>query len=131
MSIESKGASVKSSVSSHSSNGSLQDAGTEDDKSTEEGGGIHINRHVVIQRQAAEEDDRFATIRPKNVIARQQQEHKPGADRMHDQLMVYKRMRQSHQRQLEILESKLRTEMNDHRRQLDKEYEQVGIESIQ
>jgi thousand and one amino acid protein kinase len=59
------------------------------------------------------------------VIARQQQEHQPGADRMHDQLMVYKRMRQSHQRQLEILENKLRTEMNDHRRQLDKEYEQV------
>ncbi|XP_048581800.1 serine/threonine-protein kinase TAO1 isoform X2 [Nematostella vectensis] len=72
-----------------------------------------------------EEDDRFATIRPQNVIARQLQEHRSGADQMHDQLLVYKRMRQNHQRQLQQLENKLQAEMNDHRRQLDKEYDQM------
>lgn len=72
-----------------------------------------------------QDDDRFATIRPQNVIARQHQEHnRPGGDDVQNQLAVYKRMRQNHQRQLHTLENKLLAEMNEHRRVLDKEYDQ-------
>lgn len=37
---------------------------------------------------------------------------------------VYKQMRQQHQKQLLQLENKLKSEMNEHKRQLDREYEQ-------
>ena len=37
---------------------------------------------------------------------------------------VYKQMRQQHQKQLLQLENKLRSEMYEHKKQLDKEYEQ-------
>ena len=76
-----------------------------------------------LQRQVYKEDDRFATIRPQNIVARQVQEHKQGNDQVRDQMQVYKHMRQQHQKQLQALESKLQTEMNDHRRALDKEYD--------
>ena len=47
---------------------------------------------------------------------------------MRDQLEVYKKLRQNHQREVLILESKLQAEMNEHRRTLDKEYDsQVHI----
>lgn len=42
---------------------------------------------------------------------------------MRDQLEVYKKLRQHHQREVQILESKLQAEMNEHRRTLDKEYD--------
>lgn len=71
-----------------------------------------------------EEDDRFATIRPQNLIARQHQEHNRQGDEMRDQLEVYKKLRQNHQKEVLILESRLSMEMNDHRRNLDKEYDQ-------
>lgn len=74
--------------------------------------------------QGREEDDRFATIRPQNIIARQHQEHiNRQNDEMRDQLEVYKKLRQHHQREVQILESKLQAEMNEHRRTLDKEYD--------
>ena len=57
-----------------------------------------------------------------NVIARQQQEHL-APDDFRDQLVVYKRMRQQHQRQLQQLESRLQAEMQEHKRNLDKESE--------
>ena len=43
---------------------------------------------------------------------------------MRDQLEVYKKLRQTHQREVLVLESRLQMEMNDHRRNLDKEYDQ-------
>ena len=75
-------------------------------------------------QQHREDDDRFATIRPQNLIARQHQEHNRQGDEMRDQLEVYKKLRQTHQREVLVLESRLQMEMNDHRRNLDKEYDQ-------
>ena len=68
--------------------------------------------------QGRQEDDRFATIRPQKMIAEQRQENE-----MRDQLEIYKKLRQSHQKEVLILESRLHAEMNEHRRTLDKEYD--------
>ena len=43
---------------------------------------------------------------------------------MRDQLEVYKKLRQNHQKEVRTLESRLQMEMNDHRRNLDREYDQ-------
>ena len=43
---------------------------------------------------------------------------------MRDQLEVYKKLRQNHQKEVRILETRLQMEMNDHRRSLDREYDQ-------
>lgn len=43
---------------------------------------------------------------------------------MRNQLEVYKKLRQNHQKEVRILESRLEMEMNDHRRILDREYDQ-------
>lgn len=43
---------------------------------------------------------------------------------MRDQLEVYKKLRQNHQKEVRILETRLQMEMNDHRRNLDREYDQ-------
>ena len=72
--------------------------------------------------QTEEGEDRFATIRPANVVARQQQEHQ-GNDEYREQLMGYKRLRQQHQRQIVALEQKQKYEMDEHRRALEKEFE--------
>ena len=52
------------------------------------------------------------------MIAEQRQENE-----MRDQLEIYKKLRQSHQKEVLILESRLQAEMNEHRRTLDKEYD--------
>ena len=80
--------------------------------------------HLKLQQHRREDDDRFATIRPQNLIARQHQEHNRQGDEMRDQLEVYKKLRQNHQKEVRSLESRLQMEMNDHRRNLDREYDQ-------
>eukprot|EP00794_Sanderia_malayensis_P013917 gene13917-15366_t len=67
-------------------------------------------------------EDRFATIRPANVVVRQQQEHQQ-TDAYREQLQGYKRLRQQHQKQILNLESKQQTEMGEHRRSLEREFE--------
>lgn len=84
---------------------------------------IHSYR-LQLQQHRREDDDRFATIRPQNLIARQHQEHNREGDEMRNQLEVYKKLRQNHQKEVRILESRLEIEMNDHRRNLDREYDQ-------
>jgi len=68
------------------------------------------------------QEDRFATIRPANVIARQQQEHQQ-SDAYREQLQGYKRLRQQHQKQILNLEQKQQSEMMEHRRSLEREFE--------
>nr|XP_058963725.1 serine/threonine-protein kinase TAO1-like isoform X1 [Pocillopora verrucosa] len=117
-----KKASVSSTASVASSTDSIQ--GAEQDNDTAAAGISSFAASSISLQQHREDDDRFATIRPQNLIARQHQEHNRQGDEMRDQLEVYKKLRQTHQREVLVLESRLQMEMNDHRRNLDKEYDQ-------
>ncbi|CAH3111039.1 unnamed protein product [Porites lobata] len=117
-----KKASVSSVASVASSTDSMQ--GVDHDSETGPADTPSFVVPSISLAQGREEDDRFATIRPQNIIARQHQEHiNRQNDEMRDQLEVYKKLRQHHQREVQILESKLQAEMNEHRRTLDKEYD--------
>ncbi len=76
----------------------------------------------VTSSTSDSQEDRFATIRPANVVARQQQEHQ-ASDAYREQLQGYKRLRQQHQKQILNLETKQQTEMGEHRRSLEREFE--------
>ncbi len=65
----------------------------------------------------------FATIRTTSIVQRQQKEHLQ--EEMHDQMSGYKRMRRDHQAALARLEENCRQEMEKHKNQLDREYEQL------
>ncbi|XP_027044188.1 serine/threonine-protein kinase TAO3-like isoform X3 [Pocillopora damicornis] len=117
-----KKASVSSTASVASSTDSIP--GAEQDNDTAAAGISSFAASSISLQQHREDDDRFATIRPQNLIARQHQEHNRQGDEMRDQLEVYKKLRQTHQREVLVLESRLQMEMNDHRRNLDKEYDQ-------
>lgn len=117
-----KKASVSSTASVASSTDSIQ--GADQDNDTAAAGISSFAASSISLQQHREDDDRFATIRPQNLIARQHQEHNRQGDEMRDQLEVYKKLRQTHQREVLVLESRLQMEMNDHRRNLDKEYDQ-------
>lgn len=69
-----------------------------------------------------EVEDRFATLRPAQFVARQMQEHK-GSDAYREQLQVYKRLRQQHQKLILQLEQRQKQEMCDHRKALEREFE--------
>lgn len=112
-----KKASVSSVASVASSTDSLQ--GVEQDNEAGAAGSSSIAVASISLPQGRQEDDRFATIRPQKMIAEQRQENE-----MRDQLEIYKKLRQSHQKEVLILESRLQAEMNEHRRILDKEYDQ-------
>lgn len=112
-----KKASVSSVASVASSTDSLQ--GVEQDHEAGAAGSSSIAVASISLPQGRQEDDRFATIRPQKMIAEQRQENE-----MRDQLEIYKKLRQSHQKEVLILESRLQAEMNEHRRILDKEYDQ-------
>ncbi|XP_078362933.1 serine/threonine-protein kinase TAO1-like isoform X1 [Oculina patagonica] len=118
-----KKASVSSTASVASSTDSLQGVEQDSDAATPGSSSFAINS-ISMQQHNREEDDRFATIRPQNLIARQHQEHNRQGDEMRDQLEIYKKLRQNHQKEVRILETRLQLEMNDHRRILDKEYDQ-------
>jgi len=63
----------------------------------------------------------FATIRTTSIVTKQQKEHMQ--EEMHEQMSGYKRMRREHQSALMKLEDKCRMEMENHKNQLDKEYD--------
>ncbi len=65
----------------------------------------------------------FATIRTTSIVQRQQKEHLH--EEMHDQMSGYKRLRRDHQAALARLEEACRQEMEKHKSQLDREYEQL------
>ncbi|XP_033627639.1 serine/threonine-protein kinase TAO1-like isoform X3 [Asterias rubens] len=66
-------------------------------------------------------EDQFKTIRPTSIVTRQAKEHE---SELREQFTGYKRMRRTHQKQLQQLETKLKAEMEELRQKLDKEYEQ-------
>ncbi|XP_075213390.1 serine/threonine-protein kinase Tao [Lycorma delicatula] len=63
----------------------------------------------------------FATIKTTTIVTKQQKEHMQ--EEMHEQMTGYKRMRREHQAALIKLEEKCKIEMENHKQQLDKEYE--------
>lgn len=65
----------------------------------------------------------FATIRTTSIVTRQMQEH--AKENMHEQMSGYRRMRRQHQKALIQVESKCKTELEEHKQKLDKEYEQL------
>jgi len=69
-----------------------------------------------------EEGDRFATLRPAQLVARQLHEHQ-GSEAYREQLQVYKRLRQQHQNLIIQLEQRQQQEMYEHRKALEKEFE--------
>lgn len=63
----------------------------------------------------------FATIKTTTIVTKQQKEHMQ--EEMHEQMSGYKRMRREHQGALFKIEEKCKVEMENHKQQLDKEYE--------
>ncbi|KAK4327972.1 hypothetical protein Pmani_001586 [Petrolisthes manimaculis] len=63
----------------------------------------------------------FATIKTTSIVSKQHKEHMQ--EDMHAAMSGYKRMRQEHQRAQAKLEEKCRVEMENHKHNLDKEYE--------
>ena len=66
----------------------------------------------------------FATLRTTSILTRQIKEHEK-ENQMYDQLSFYKRMRKQHLKAIVQLEMKCRTELEEHKQRLDKEYEQL------
>eukprot|EP00112_Aurelia_sp_Birch-Aquarium-sp1_P011916 Seg2500.5 transcript_id=Seg2500.5/GoldUCD/mRNA.D3Y31 product="Serine/threonine-protein kinase TAO2" protein_id=Seg2500.5/GoldUCD/D3Y31 len=123
LSMNSKG----SSMSEHDSTPSSPSSSTEDipgavqDSEQRSESPVSFSLSRVASTNESQED-RFATIRPANVVARQQQEHQE-SDAYREQLQGYKRLRQQHQKQILNLEQKQQTEMGEHRRSLEREFE--------
>eukprot|EP00118_Oscarella_pearsei_P007951 m.40024 g.40024 ORF g.40024 m.40024 type:complete len:935 (+) comp32879_c0_seq3:2547-5351(+) len=76
-----------------------------------------------ISAQAAIHHGNFATLRPQSMIEKKRNEVAV-KNELKDQLVLYKRMRQQHAKQLEQLEQKNKVEMNDYRKTLERELEQ-------
>ncbi|EDV21721.1 uncharacterized protein TRIADDRAFT_30095 [Trichoplax adhaerens] len=66
--------------------------------------------------------DRFATIRPISFVSRERREH-ASHNNYREQLLIYTRMRQQHQHQLQSLNAKLTSELHEQIKQLDKDHE--------
>ncbi|XP_065663747.1 serine/threonine-protein kinase TAO3 isoform X2 [Hydra vulgaris] len=68
------------------------------------------------------DDNRFSTLRPAQFVARQVQEHQ-GSDAYREQLLVYKRERQQHQKRFLQIEQRQQQVMCEHRKLLEREFE--------
>ncbi|RZF35769.1 hypothetical protein LSTR_LSTR014902 [Laodelphax striatellus] len=68
----------------------------------------------------------FSTIKTTTIVTKQQKEHMQ--EEMHEQMTGYKRMRREHQAALIKLEERCKIEMENHKQQLDKEYETLLIQ---
>ncbi len=79
--------------------------------------------NLVSDEQQTLDPKNFATIRTTSIVQRQQKEHLH--EEMHDQMSGYKRLRRDHQAALARLEEACRQEMEKHKTQLDREYEQL------
>eukprot|EP00918_Siedleckia_nematoides_P017313 GHVU01037203.1.p1 GENE.GHVU01037203.1~~GHVU01037203.1.p1 ORF type:complete len:968 (+),score=169.62 GHVU01037203.1:22-2925(+) len=67
----------------------------------------------------------FTTIRTTAIVSQQQMEHAHDNE-MREQMTGYKRMRQQHQKQLQQVENKFKSEMEEHKTRLDREYENLN-----
>lgn len=82
------------------------------------GGANHAAAAAMVAEHGT---NNFATIRTTSIVTKQQKEHMQ--EEMHEQMTGYKRMRREHQGALLKLEERCKMEMEQHKSQLDKEYE--------
>lgn len=66
----------------------------------------------------------FATLRTTSIVTRQLKEH-ARENPLNEQMSGYKRMRRQHQKAILQLEVKCRSEIDEHKQKLDKEYESL------
>ncbi|OWF40278.1 serine/threonine-protein kinase TAO1-like isoform X9 [Mizuhopecten yessoensis] len=86
---------------------------------------VHPNKpsNSSINRMEAGANN-FATIRTTHLVTKQMKDHEHAND-MKEQFTGYKRMRKTHQKQLQQNETKFQTEMEEHKQRLDKEYDNL------
>ncbi|KAH9523282.1 Serine/threonine-protein kinase TAO1 [Bulinus truncatus] len=65
----------------------------------------------------------FATIRTTSIVQKQIKEHERTND--YRNFTVYKRLRKAHQKELQNMESRFKTDMDEHKQKLDKEYDNL------
>ncbi|XP_021374677.1 serine/threonine-protein kinase TAO1-like isoform X10 [Mizuhopecten yessoensis] len=107
--------------SKSSSQSSLQGISTDDSASTFHR--EHSPSNSSINRMEAGANN-FATIRTTHLVTKQMKDHEHAND-MKEQFTGYKRMRKTHQKQLQQNETKFQTEMEEHKQRLDKEYDNL------
>ncbi|XP_033748866.1 serine/threonine-protein kinase TAO1-like isoform X8 [Pecten maximus] len=107
--------------SKSSSQSSLQGISTDDSASTFPRERSPSNSSINRMEAGA---NNFATIRTTHLVTKQMKEHEHAND-MKEQFTGYKRMRKTHQKQLQQNETKFQTEMEEHKQKLDKEYDNL------
>lgn len=107
--------------SKSSSQSSLQGISTDDSGSTFPRERSPSNSSINRMEAGA---NNFATIRTTHLVTKQMKEHEHAND-MKEQFTGYKRMRKTHQKQLQQNETKFQTEMEEHKQKLDKEYDNL------
>ncbi|XP_013085302.1 serine/threonine-protein kinase TAO1-like isoform X2 [Biomphalaria glabrata] len=65
----------------------------------------------------------FATIRTTSIVQKQIKEHERTND--YRNFTVYKRLRKTHQKELQSMESRFKAEMDEHKQKLDREYDNL------
>jgi len=65
----------------------------------------------------------FATIRTTSIVRKEIKQHERSND--YRNFTVYKRLRKAHQKELQIYETRFKSEMDDHKQRLDREYENL------
>ncbi|XP_059147158.1 serine/threonine-protein kinase TAO3-like isoform X1 [Physella acuta] len=65
----------------------------------------------------------FATIRTTSIVQKQIKEHERTND--YRNFTVYKRLRKTHQKELQTMESRFKAEMEEHKQKLDREYDNL------
>ncbi|XP_021374675.1 serine/threonine-protein kinase TAO1-like isoform X8 [Mizuhopecten yessoensis] len=84
---------------------------------------LNLPSNSSINRMEAGANN-FATIRTTHLVTKQMKDHEHAND-MKEQFTGYKRMRKTHQKQLQQNETKFQTEMEEHKQRLDKEYDNL------
>ncbi|CAG9857741.1 unnamed protein product [Phyllotreta striolata] len=115
--------SVGVSASSQSSSTNSLPAGVEDGPPNRRPQHRQINHPTAAAALCDHGTNNFATIRTTSIVTKQQKEHMQ--EEMHEQMSGYKRMRREHQSALLKLEDRCKMEMEAHKNQLDKEYENL------
>ncbi|CAF1200887.1 unnamed protein product [Adineta ricciae] len=92
----------------------------------------HLEYPLTQHRRNGLHQNEFSTIKTTRIVIREQREHNQ-EDQQLEQFRGYKRMRRQHQKQLKQFEERCRTEKNDLRSKLEREYnafqEQITFEN--
>ncbi|XP_035828594.1 serine/threonine-protein kinase TAO1 isoform X2 [Aplysia californica] len=65
----------------------------------------------------------FATIRTTSIVRKEIKQHERSND--YRNFTVYKRLRRAHQKELQTIETRFKSEMDEHKQKLDREYESL------